>query len=149
MLSGMENNAIHRLKKTWALIPDEEDRFKSLKKIMAHPYDEYRRALDQAVPPCCPFLGVALTDFTFIDETSDFLMPNNVRKLKLINMHKRNLYVRGIELIKQKQQKPYEFKVVPFLIKTISMDIFNDNMDSDEAWDRSVELEPPVGGFLY
>lgn len=144
VLSGLGNNAVHRLRKTWEFVSDaDKARLAELKEIMAHPYNMYRKVLSKVVPPCCPFLGVALTDFIFIDEVSDYLLPNDVRKVKLINMRKRNMFVRGIEQIKQQQQKPYEFRMIPFLIKTFTLDILHDSMDSDEAWDRSVVLEPP------
>ncbi|RCH91014.1 hypothetical protein CU098_004780, partial [Rhizopus stolonifer] len=83
--SALDSTSIARLKKTWDYL--------SMKyKLMWEPiyratdsqrnFAEYRQRLKTTVAPCLPFLGVYLTDMTFIDDgNADRRMSPNGRSL--------------------------------------------------------------------
>lgn len=70
--SGFSNNSVHRLKKTWALIPKQELLYQEYTTLLKYPYANLRKRLDESPPPCIPFIGMYMTDLTFIEENSDF-----------------------------------------------------------------------------
>merc|ERR1711916_273871 len=70
-------------------------------------YKNFRDVLHSVNPPCIPYLGMYLTDLTFIDDGNpDFVQsPTNA---KLINFYKRTLVVNVIHEVQQYQQTRYE-----------------------------------------
>lgn len=73
-------------------------------------YTNYRKAIHNANPPCIPFLGVYLTDLTFIEDGN----PDFVKKgeNKLINFAKQELIYSVFDEIKQYQQTQYSIEYV-------------------------------------
>eukprot|EP00002_Diphylleia_rotans_P026277 TRINITY_DN5229_c0_g1_i1.p1 TRINITY_DN5229_c0_g1~~TRINITY_DN5229_c0_g1_i1.p1 ORF type:complete len:1023 (+),score=199.17 TRINITY_DN5229_c0_g1_i1:71-3139(+) len=86
--SGILSSAIHRLKYTRAGISDSTQKMLQHLSSVISPYasyKDYRRAIDAVNPPAVPYIGVYLTDLTFIEHGNpDFFN-------KLINFHKREL----------------------------------------------------------
>jgi CRP-like cAMP-binding protein len=89
ILASLEGSAIRRLKQSWAVLPKnyqaDLDRLGNLMKPTKN-FKEYRNALETANYPCIPYLGLHLTDLTFIDDGNDDLVHNgliNVEKLDL------------------------------------------------------------------
>merc|ERR1712097_137910 len=69
--AGLALAAVHRLKVTKAALPAEAiaqyDALQALVSIDGN-REAYRHALLSATPPCIPYLGVYLTDLTFIED---------------------------------------------------------------------------------
>lgn len=58
--------AIHRLKKTWELVPaQQKEVLKSLQDVVdfSQNFKSMRTRLKQLQPPCIPYLGIYLNDF--------------------------------------------------------------------------------------
>jgi hypothetical protein len=139
IVGAFSSNGVFRLKKTWALIPEQFQQYRDYATLMAHPYGELQKVLDVTVPPCIPFLGMYLTHLTFIE-----LNANSKTKgeLTLINFKKRILYVNVISNIRLRQQIGYdEIEEIHPLIKYLKQDAFTNLLDEDQEWEASKALE--------
>lgn len=141
IISGLNSAPIHRLRRTWDLLNarvamSAED----LNRLMnsSKNFSQYREALHQMQPPCVPFLGVYLTDLTFIEDGNPDM---SVKARHLINISKRQKTADVIRDIQQYQAVPYSLTVVPEIQDYIRscMDI---TRDISELYDISLEREP-------
>eukprot|EP01112_Ceratiomyxa_fruticulosa_P003017 TRINITY_DN13423_c0_g1_i2.p1 TRINITY_DN13423_c0_g1~~TRINITY_DN13423_c0_g1_i2.p1 ORF type:complete len:698 (+),score=159.41 TRINITY_DN13423_c0_g1_i2:79-2172(+) len=113
ILAGLQNSAIYRLKKTWEKVNSKQqiqDTYNALMALMSNKgnFKDYRAALHSCHPPCIPYLGVYLTDLTFIEDG----MKNTLNgRDDLINFDKRRKVSVVIREIQQYQQTPYHFNV--------------------------------------
>jgi hypothetical protein len=111
VMAGLHSSGIYRLKSTWATLYDAtkatftqlEDLFTS-----ARSFVNLRKAIREKDPPCIPYLGIYLTDLTFIEEGgSDYVHP------KLINWRRCKLTAGVIREIMQ-----YTFVCCALLLET-------------------------------
>lgn len=72
-------------------------------------YVNYRKALKELKPPAIPFLGVYLTDLTFIELGNPGFLPDT----HYINFEKRRKVYSLIREIQFYQQVPYLFPAIP------------------------------------
>jgi son of sevenless len=103
-----------------------------------------RLALQQAMPnPAVPFIGVYLTELTFIEDGNPNFITNSSNK-KLINFYKRRLYSDTILNIQLYQQTPYHFQSVPYLEYILTYDLFKDlsSWDDKQMYKESLIIEP-------
>jgi son of sevenless-like protein len=100
-------------------------------------FAEYRDKLHKANPPCIPFLGVYLTDLTFIEDG----IPSNLKKNNLINFNKRAKTAEVIRDIQQYQNVPYSLQPVPELQEYIVNNMRSAG-DVHEMYDQSLTVEP-------
>jgi len=70
-------------------------------------YKEYRALIAGTQPPCVPFLGVYLTDLTFVEDGN----PDRIQGM--INFRKRKLEYDVIVQVRKFQDLAYNFKLVP------------------------------------
>ncbi|CCG84890.1 protein of unknown function [Taphrina deformans PYCC 5710] len=141
IISGLNSAPIHRLRRTWDLLNarvamSAED----LNRLMnsSKNFSQYREALHSTMPACVPFLGVYLTDLTFIEDGN----PNmSVKARHLINFSKRQKTADVIRDIQQYQAVPYSLQAVPEIQNYIRscMDI---TRDISELYHISLEREP-------
>lgn len=71
VVCALASSTISRLKRTWnGLSAADRQLFDELKQQTEHDrnYSEYRQRLRLAVPPCLPFVGLFLTDLSFITQ---------------------------------------------------------------------------------
>lgn len=69
VVSAFEGAAIHRLHRSWEGVSKEKMRvYEDLRGLMSHEssFKRYRAALRECAPPCVPYIGLYLTDLTFI-----------------------------------------------------------------------------------
>jgi hypothetical protein len=136
IISGLNNSGIYRLKYTRAELPKKiQNVFDSAMQLMnsEQSYKAYRDFLHNVNPPCVPYLGVYLTDLTFIEDgNKDFI--NN-----LINFRKRQLVFDVIAEIQLHQQLPYNIKpnekLIP-LLKNLT------SSKEDQLYQMSLLREP-------
>ncbi|PNS13990.1 hypothetical protein CAC42_6503 [Sphaceloma murrayae] len=67
---GLDSGAISRLKKTWALVPDKRlDRLDDVRRLcdFSRNFSAMRKRVREAKGSCLPFLGLILTDLTFLE----------------------------------------------------------------------------------
>ncbi|KAJ3452408.1 ras guanine nucleotide exchange factor i-related [Anaeramoeba flamelloides] len=109
ILAGIESSAVHRLKFTFEELSAKYlEYLGNLKTIMSSKgsYKNYRTLIETITPPCIPYLGIFLTDLTFIEDGN----PDYINGL--INFTKRKLNYRVIEKIKKFQKAPYNLHPV-------------------------------------
>ncbi|KAL9050006.1 MAG: hypothetical protein Q9162_006888 [Coniocarpon cinnabarinum] len=149
VVSSLNSSVIERLKKTWALVPhDVIAKFDHIKTIVDCERNYYllRNQLQRQVPPSLPFLGVYLTDITFMDCGTSSTRPleDSVEGQTVINFDK---YVRITRLISdlQRFQVPYNLQPVPEMQDWMGAQIslVRANGGSvEEYYRRSLQLEP-------
>lgn len=141
ILAGFNSSPIHRLKRTWELLSNKMNIiFDNLEKVInpQKNYAQYRENLHSVNPPCVPFLGVYLTDLTFIEDgNTNNLKSNN----QLINFSKQTKTAEVIREIQQYQNQPYNLNPVKeisdFILKCL-----NETVDETTLYDMSLILEP-------
>ncbi|ORX36539.1 ras GEF, partial [Piromyces finnis] len=77
--AGFSSAPIHRLRRTWDFLSNKNiATLDSLNKTMDRNknFSTYREQLHSVNPPCVPFLGVYLTDLTFIDDGNSNNLKN-------------------------------------------------------------------------
>eukprot|EP01133_Synstelium_polycarpum_P014228 gene14228-16787_t len=91
ILGSLHNSAICRLKGSWALISQKaSELFYTLDRLMSpdNNFRNYRKHLGMVLPnePCIPYLGLFLTDYTYLDESNPPLLNGmiNIERIYLI-----------------------------------------------------------------
>jgi len=101
IVSALQSTGIFRLKQTWAgLSTTVRNTFEDLKQLVAREgnFRELRKSLKQSTPPRVPYIGVYLTDLTFIEDGN-----SNYLESGLINFSKRRRLARVLKDIQQHQ----------------------------------------------
>ena len=146
ILSGLENAAVFRLKKSWEKANNEI--YESLSSLLASSqnHSEYRKTLREHVtPPAVPYLGIFLSDLTFIEEgNKDFLPSPLDNTIELINFEKRRKYSHVIQDIKLFQY-PYNLDVDEHLRKALDEQLKRPHLSDVELYNISLEIEPRDG----
>lgn len=142
VLAGFGNASVHRLKWTKEGLKKEHvDLLAELETVMKAEgsYRNFRQILHQIAPPCCPYLGMYLTDLTFMDDGNPDYVKSPAGDTKLINFKKREMIVGVISEIQQYQQTKYNYEVKPDLqayIKELP------RMADKEMYEFSMKVEP-------
>lgn len=122
VIASLDCSMIQRLKRTWETLNKKaKTRFDELKSVIdcSQNYASLRRAVDNADSPCLPFLGIFLTDMTFIDagnpatrQIPGSASDGSTEAISVINFDK---YTRMAKIVTQIQrfQVPYRFHAVP------------------------------------
>ncbi|KAE9980590.1 hypothetical protein BLS_004135 [Venturia inaequalis] len=140
IISALGTAPIHRLSRTWQQVNGKtKDTLESMRKLMGSTknFAEYRDTLHKANPPCVPFLGVYLTDLTFIEDG----IPSIIKKTTLINFAKRAKTAEVIRDIQQYQNVPYPLQPVPELAEYILSNMRTAG-DVHEMYEMSLQVEP-------
>jgi len=144
--SGLQNAAVHRLQHTWSEVDkrtmeDYQECMTTMSNDRA--FKTYRDKLIYASPPCVPYLGIFLTDLTFVEDGNPDLVKNSKSGKMLINWKKKKLVHDVISNIKQYQYKPYDFQPVYQIQKLMDKLFTSHQHQSDDAlFKKSLQLEP-------
>ncbi|KAL9647807.1 hypothetical protein ABK040_001333 [Willaertia magna] len=136
IISGLQNSAVHRLKKTWeGLKTKYKNRYDELYQLISgdNNFRAIRHAILYVKPPCIPYIGVFLTDLTFIEDGNKDVLND---KINFIKRRKLAMLIRDIQTY---QQTPYYFHTVPELqekLKEIR------HSTDQELYKISLEFEP-------
>ena len=109
------SSSIHRLQRTWRLLGKREQLLlEEIKEIMSYRrnFGDYRKVIKVAKPPCIPFLGLYLTDLTFIEDGN----KDTLSKTEFVNYDKRLKYAQVLQEIQHFQRVPYLFQAVPQIL---------------------------------
>ncbi|GAA5959426.1 hypothetical protein JCM21900_006856 [Sporobolomyces salmonicolor] len=140
IIAGLNSTPIHRLRRTWETVSQKAMVSLGMLNNIMRPdknYKEYRDVLRKAAPPCVPFLGVYLTDWTFIGDGN----PDMLReKPHQINFNKRQKASELILMIKLHQAMTYNLSAVPALAKYLQEQLFPKNADLANDDQRLYEL---------
>ena len=163
VVCALASSTISRLKRTWAGIPDSDRlEFDRLRTHTEHDrnYSDYRARLRLAVPPCLPFVGLYLTDLSFVTQGNpdartiparssgpalEHSSPNGGRPLaapvKVVNVDK---YARigGIVGEVQRFQVPYNLEPVPQLQSWLLEQLSKTKKTGNDLYRRSLVVEP-------
>jgi len=134
---GLNCSAIGRLHKTW----DEFSHGKvNPQKVMAitqptKNYSQYRDIVASATPPFIPYLGLYLSDLTFIEDGN----PNTLSDGAYINFEKCSMVARVIQDLCKHQLQPYNFTRIDFVQHWMDSWEFP---SEKELFDLSLKVEP-------
>lgn len=140
IMAGLGSAPIHRLKRTWSGVSDKYQKSLAQMRLLmenTNNFGLYRKTLHSIDPPCVPFLGLYLTDLTFIEDGN----PNNIKGTDLINFDKRYKIAVVIREIQQYQTAQYCLQVVP-PIEAYLDERFRNVLPIDKLYDLSLEIEP-------
>ncbi|KAK0568541.1 Ras guanine nucleotide exchange factor bud5 [Tilletia horrida] len=144
---------IDRLRQTWDSLSSKYRMLMDQQKqavTFARNWASYRTRLRNTVPPALPFLGVFLTDLTFINDGNARMRPSpHAPDRKLLNFDR---YVRISNVVTELQrfQVPYTLQEVPelqLLLKSVLANLPSSNGTdpANDLWLRSRALEPRQG----
>merc|ERR1712137_228957 len=143
--AGLQLAAVYRLKKSWENVPKKYvDILNELRSIMTvgDNWKKYRAVLKHRDPPCIPYLGMYLTDLTFIEDGHpDYLEPakEGDEPNTLVNFLKCRQMSVVIRDIQQYQQKEYALRRVQVIYDYLQ----NLNVSTeDEMYKISLQVEP-------
>ena len=152
IICSLNSSMVMRLKKTWDLVSAKtKARLDELKAItdVGRNYAVLRQRLHNHVAPCLPFVGIYLTDLTFIDVgngTTRQLPGESGRDgVSVINFDK---HMKTAKIIGQLQsfQVPYRLAAIPEMQDWMEMQIqrvrTSDQANVQSYYRRSLLLEP-------
>ncbi|CAL3971257.1 unnamed protein product [Diplocarpon coronariae] len=153
IICSLNCSTISRLRKTWDIVSQKrKDLLKSLQAVV-EPEKNYavlRKRLHDHVPPCLPFVGIYLTDLTFVDcgNAASRQLPGlgTGDGMSVINFDK---HTRTAKIIGELQrfQIPYRLAEVPELQEWLQAQIVRVKSSAEKEnvqqyWRKSLLLEP-------
>jgi hypothetical protein len=152
IICSLNSSMVLRLKRTWELVSAKtKARLEELKNItdVGRNYAVLRQRLHNHVAPCIPFVGIYLTDLTFIDvgngTTRQLPGESGQDRMSVINFDK---HMKTAKIIGQLQsfQVPYRLAVVPEMQEWMEAQIqrvrASDQANVQSQYRRSLLLEP-------
>lgn len=154
IICSLNSSMVLRLKRTWELVSAKtKARLEELKAVVevGKNYAVLRQRLQNHVAPCIPFVGIYLTDLTFVDvgNQSNRVLPGqegaNGEEKKVINFDK---HMKTAKIIGQLQgfQVPYRLQAVPEMQDWMEAQIqrmrSSDQANVQSYYRRSLLLEP-------
>ncbi|ORY08939.1 ras guanine-nucleotide exchange protein-like protein [Clohesyomyces aquaticus] len=152
IICSLNSSMVLRLKKTWELVSAKtKARLEELKTItdVGRNYAVLRQRLQDHVAPCIPFVGIYLTDLTFVDvgngTTRQLPGEEGRESVSVINFDK---HMKTAKIIGQLQsfQVPYRLAAVPEMQDWMDAQIqrvrTSDQANVQSYYRRSLILEP-------
>uniref|UniRef100_A0A8C7G3Z5 Ral GEF with PH domain and SH3 binding motif 2 n=1 Tax=Oncorhynchus kisutch TaxID=8019 RepID=A0A8C7G3Z5_ONCKI len=144
VVSGLQSAPIYRLSKTWALLSrKDKTMFERLEYLMAKE-DNYKRLRDyirsQSMNSCIPYLGMYLSDLTYIDSA----YPSTGSILE--NEQRSNLMNNILRIISDLQRScTYDIPVLPHVQKYLNSVRYIEELQKfveDDNYKLSLKIEP-------
>ncbi|KAF1820118.1 ras GEF, partial [Dissoconium aciculare CBS 342.82] len=154
IMATLQSSVVQRLKRTWEIVSKKtKARIDELAQVcdMSKNYSSLRSRLAEPVAPCLPFVGIYLTDLTFViaGNPKRRELPGSTSEtggpVSVINF---DMYVRISKIITnlQKFQVPYKLKDVPEMQNWIEENLIRMREDHDKLVSsfhrRSLFIEP-------
>ncbi|OMJ23302.1 Cell division control protein 25 [Smittium culicis] len=101
IIGALQSTPIERLKQTWSsLSPKTLNAFNSLCSVMSSSknYSNYRESLKSISPPAIPFIGLALSDLTFIEDGNPELHENTEGMINFLKHRQISDVIQQIQL---------------------------------------------------
>ncbi|KJE95510.1 hypothetical protein CAOG_05959 [Capsaspora owczarzaki ATCC 30864] len=142
IVAALQNSSIYRLKNTWGMLPATHKKvFDVLCQLTSNAgnYKIYRRMLAAVKPPCIPYIGIYLTDLTFIRDgnPNEILVGDDQRSL--INFSKRRMLSSVLVEMLQYQETPYLLNTVDQLKKQL---LALESLSEERCYQESLTIEP-------
>lgn len=138
LIAGWNNSAILRLKHTKKeLTKKTQDEITQLESLMSSEgsYKRYRAYLHTANPPQIPYIGIYLSDLTFIEEGNDDTIKG------LVNFEKMRMLCNVILELQQYQQQPYNLTRIPELADMVQKEL-SATASEETIYQKSLLREP-------
>jgi son of sevenless-like protein len=141
IVGGLSNASIDRLKKTYKLLKEKHKRgLLALTEFTGSRFMRIREAHNANHTPTIPFIGLYLTDLTFIDDGNAQLYTYLTNGVKLYNFRKQEQNSRILRKIKRDQEgERYNFQVFPQL-RELLLNV--PVQDEQTIWQISLKREP-------
>lgn len=140
IVAGLRSNPIYRLKKTWAKVPAKLMMdLKELEELLhqSKNYNNMRQAIKQSSGACLPYIGIFLTDLTFIEDgNKDYIIAEGGKEL--INFFKRQKQSAIIKELLRLQEIPYALAPVEELSEVLRN---MKELSEDDLYDMSLKAE--------
>ncbi|CAF4158295.1 unnamed protein product, partial [Rotaria magnacalcarata] len=137
IMAAFVNSSVYRLKLTWDRISKQNKQVVNKLQNLVHSdgkFKNLRDTLTKVDPPCVPYLGLYLSDLTFIEESSQDISEN------LINFSKMRMKTHIIHEVHRFQSTPYKIKhnprVCAYLLDRSRL------LTEDQCYILSLKLEP-------
>jgi len=143
VLAGLQTTAIYRLRHTWSAVSESTfATFEELKTLLSREknFKNMRDALPTLNPPVIPYIGMWLTDLTFLEDGNPDETPGG-----LINFEKRFMISAVIRDVQQYQQTPYCLIRNRPIRRWIASQPMHLLYTEDLAYKLSLECEPRDG----
>jgi hypothetical protein len=111
IMAGLDNCAVFRLQNSWKLVPTSQlEKYEELKEFFSQTgnWENYRQCLKTLQPPCIPFLGLYLTDLTFVDEAGKANQVSNSNQIAFYKYYKVAAILQQIAKFQQS-----EYNIIP------------------------------------
>ncbi|CAF0742957.1 unnamed protein product [Rotaria sp. Silwood1] len=138
IMAAFVNSSIYRLKQTWDRISKQSKHVINKLQTLVHSdgkFKNLRDTLTKVDPPCIPYLGLYLSDLTFIEESSQ-----DISEKKLINFSKMRMKTHIISEVRRFQSTPFKIKhnprVCAYLLNPSRL------LSEDQCYGLSLQLEP-------
>lgn len=141
IVSALRSSPVFRLKHTWNLLPDSIwDDYEWLENIFEsdNNYAAYRKALNNAVPPCVPYLGRYLSEILFLNEIHPDYLTHGPPPI--INFAKMTLVAEVLYHLQRYQKSPFCLTGAPIIQKFFLLKRGVQN--EKELYKISLEREP-------
>lgn len=152
IMASLHSSMVLRLKRTWELVqPKIKARLEKLKAItdVSRNYAALRQELQSQMTPCLPFVGMYLTDLTFVEignsDTRQLPVEKGRESASVINFDK---HMKTAKIISGLQafQVPYRLAAVPEMQEWMEAQIqrvrSSDTANIQSQYRRSLILEP-------
>jgi len=145
VVSGLQSAPIYRLSKTWNVVPKrDKEKLEKLNDLVSEDNNrtKIRTYLQHARLPCIPYLGMYLTDLTYINTIHPCTGGLDVERTDKMN--------EILRIIADFQQSSYEFDVVSHIRKYLSSVKYIDELQKfmeDDNYKLSLQIEPTAQHF--
>lgn len=140
VISGLQSTPIYRLNKTWNIVPKrDKEKLEKLTELVAEENNctKLRGCLETARLPCIPYLGMYLTDLTYINTIHPCTGGLDVERTNKMN--------EILRIIADFQQSSYEFKPIQRIQIYLNSVKYIDELQKfmeDENYKLSLQIEP-------
>ncbi|XP_075257116.1 ras-specific guanine nucleotide-releasing factor 1-like isoform X3 [Convolutriloba macropyga] len=138
IISAFGRTPVYRLRKTWERISKQTrstiDKLQILVSTDGH-FKNLRDALHKCDPPALPYLGMYLTDLTFIEDGTPMVTSD-----ALINFSRMRMVSNVVQEIRLYQQTPYQTEIKADTLKWLLQS--GHVWTEEQMYNRSLQLEP-------
>ncbi|KAI3651563.1 hypothetical protein MP228_002866 [Amoeboaphelidium protococcarum] len=146
LITGLQHSPVHRLTKTWSLVPKQDAQvFDKIQAILS-PEDnasQYRKRLKKLQSPFVPFLGIHLGDLIVLNEVKKKELSKGQSELARSRLQQIN---REIDVLQQMQARcQYSFEELPPVKQYLLQQKYItelENLLEDRYYFKSLQIEP-------